>query len=56
MTKNDFKRLSKKCPWYHHDGQPRCSVQKKHCQKKNCAAYYWIKMVATHNAIEEAGG
>lgn len=53
MTKDEFKKLSKKCPWRNVNYSkyaartipkgPFCqAVEYRHCQKKNCAIHYWI--------------
>jgi hypothetical protein len=51
MTKAEFRTMSRKCPWFFHDGEPRCKAQKLgHCQRKNCAVYFWVnELTHTHS-------
>lgn len=49
MTKAEFIKISKKCPWYYNEGEPRCEAQNiKHCTKKNCPIIFWIKNLVVY--------
>lgn len=43
MNKYEFKKIAKQCPWYFHNGQPRCSGNGNiNCAKNKCAMLFWI--------------
>ncbi len=43
MTKEQFKKIAKKCPWYYHNGEPRCrAIEGINCSKNQCAMLYWV--------------
>ena len=45
MTKEEFRKLSRKCPWFFHNGEPCCLALKHHnCAKKNCPFVYWMSI------------
>lgn len=53
MTKLEFRNIAKLCPWYYHDGQPKCSGNKTvNCAKNRCAMLFWITNWPPNNTVE----
>jgi hypothetical protein len=54
MTKLEFRNIAKLCPWYYHDGQPKCSGNKTvNCAKNRCAMLFWLSKWPTNNTVED---